>query len=48
LPAALRPDSEQALLQGIAAELQWVESQLHKRQLLRSLSSSMEAPAHAL
>lgn len=47
LPAALRPDSEQALLQGIAAELKWVESQLHKRQLLHNLSSSMEAPAHA-
>ena len=47
LPGALRPDSEQALLQGIAAELQWVEGQLRQRHLLRTHSSALEAPAHA-
>nr|BFD44688.1 metabolite traffic protein EboE [Pseudomonas sp. FFPRI_1] len=48
LPGALRPDTEQALLHGIAAELQWVEAQLHQRHLLRTLHSSLEASAHAL
>ncbi|BBP64359.1 sugar phosphate isomerase [Pseudomonas sp. Cab53] len=35
LPASLRPTTEQAQLQGIAAELHWVEAQLHQRQLLQ-------------
>ncbi|MDP4572662.1 metabolite traffic protein EboE [Pseudomonas sp. LPH60] len=48
LPGTLRPDTEQALLKGIAAELQWVEQQLRQRQLLHGQSSPMEAPAHAL
>lgn len=48
LPGTLRPDTEQALLQGIAAELQWVEQQLRQRHLLHGQSSPMEAPAHAL
>lgn len=47
LPGALRPDTQQALLRGIAAELQWVEGQLRQRQLLRAQSSALEAPAHA-
>ncbi len=47
LPGALRPDTQQALLRGIAAELQWVEGQLRQRQLLRAQSSALEAPVHA-
>jgi len=35
LPAQLRPDTEHAQLQGIAAELHWVEEQLRQRQLLQ-------------
>ncbi len=34
LPAQLRPGTEQAQLQGISAELQWVEAQLRQRGLL--------------
>ncbi|AZC21040.1 metabolite traffic protein EboE [Pseudomonas sp. CMR5c] len=47
LPDTLRPDGQQALLRGIAAELQWVEGQLRQRQLLRAQSSTLESPAHA-
>ncbi|NBF09271.1 metabolite traffic protein EboE [Pseudomonas sp. Fl4BN1] len=47
LPGALRPDTQHALLQGIAAELQWVEGQLRQRHLLRAQSISQEAHAHA-
>ncbi|MFD2645605.1 metabolite traffic protein EboE [Pseudomonas japonica] len=43
LPAQLRPADEQALLQGIAAELDWVEAQLRVRHLLRE--HAPEVPA---
>ncbi|WP_409317410.1 metabolite traffic protein EboE [Pseudomonas sp. KCJK9016] len=46
LPTQLRPTTEQAQLQGIAAELQWVEDQLRQRQLLRP--QTREAYADAL
>lgn len=46
LPAELRPASEPAQLEGIAAELTWVETQLRQRNLLRS--PVQEAVAHAL
>jgi len=35
LPAQLRPNTEHAQLQGIAAELHWVEEQLRQRKLLQ-------------
>ncbi|QXI26029.1 metabolite traffic protein EboE [Pseudomonas vanderleydeniana] len=46
LPLPLRPQTEQALLQGIAAELQWVETQLQDRQLLQLQVDRPEACAH--
>ncbi|CAD5201005.1 metabolite traffic protein EboE [Pseudomonas sp. FEN] len=46
LPAQLRPTTELAQLQGIAAELHWVEEQLRQRHLLRP--QTREAYAHAL
>ncbi|EJM67141.1 hypothetical protein PMI30_02320 [Pseudomonas sp. GM50] len=46
LPATLRPTTEHAQLQGIAAELHWVENQLRQRQLLQS--QVREAYADAL
>lgn len=46
LPAQLRPTTERAQLEGIAAELRWVEDQLRQRNLLLSLKH--EAYAHAL
>ncbi|KAF0867112.1 metabolite traffic protein EboE [Pseudomonas sp. LD120] len=48
LPEVLRPDSQQGLLQGIAAELHWVEKQLRQRHLLRLQATSLESPAHVL
>ncbi|QIH11200.1 MULTISPECIES: metabolite traffic protein EboE [unclassified Pseudomonas] len=46
LPGNLRPDTQQALLRGIAAELQWVEEQLRQRHLLRTQNTTLEASAH--
>lgn len=46
LPAQLRPTTEHAQLQGIAAELHWVEDQLRQRQLLQP--QAREAYADAL
>ena len=46
LPAQLRPTTERAQLEGIAAELRWVEEQLRQRNLLLALMH--EAYAHAL
>jgi hypothetical protein len=46
LPATLRPTTEHAQLQGIAAELHWVENQLRQRQLLQP--QAREAYADAL
>jgi hypothetical protein len=46
LPATLRPTTEHAQLQGIAAELHWVEDQLRQRQLLQP--QAREAYADAL
>ncbi|MBW4793816.1 metabolite traffic protein EboE [Pseudomonas tolaasii] len=37
LPAQLRPATERAQLEGIAAELRWVEDQLRQRNLLQTL-----------
>lgn len=48
LPPQLRPDSEQALIQGIAAELQWVEEQLLHRRLLHPQSQAREAFVDAI
>ncbi|WP_248800230.1 metabolite traffic protein EboE [Pseudomonas sp. MWU13-2105] len=48
LPAPLRPHTEQAQLQGIATELQWVEAQLQQRKLLSSPLPTGEACSHAL
>lgn len=48
LPAQLRPDSEQALAQGIAAELRWVEQRLQHRQLLRLQPQAQEACTDAI
>lgn len=45
LPSQLRPTTEHAQLQGIAAELHWVEEQLRQRQLLQS--KTLEACADA-
>ncbi|MGA8137979.1 MAG: metabolite traffic protein EboE [Pseudomonas gingeri] len=45
LPAQLRPTTEHAQLQGIAAELHWVEDQLRQRQLLPSLVPEAYADA---
>ncbi|MNF14113.1 hypothetical protein D3C80_2161970 [compost metagenome] len=46
LPSQLRPTTEHAQLQGIAAELHWVEDQLLQRRLLQP--QALEAHAHAL
>lgn len=46
LPVQLRPTTEYAQLQGIAAELHWVEEQLRQRQLLQP--QAQEAYADAL
>jgi sugar phosphate isomerase/epimerase len=46
LPAQLRPTTEHAQLQGIAAELHWVEEQLRQRKLLQP--QAREAYADAL
>ncbi|NBA97647.1 metabolite traffic protein EboE [Pseudomonas sp. R5(2019)] len=46
LPAQLRPTTEHAQLQGIAAELHWVEDQLRQRNLLQPQVHG--AYAHAL
>ena len=46
LPAQLRPITEHDQLQGIVAELQWVEDQLRQRQLLQQ--PTREAYADAL
>ncbi|MGD8216650.1 metabolite traffic protein EboE [Pseudomonas thivervalensis] len=46
LPSQLRPTTEHAQLQGIAAELRWVEDQLQQRQLLQP--QALEACADAL
>ncbi|WP_103308010.1 MULTISPECIES: metabolite traffic protein EboE [unclassified Pseudomonas] len=46
LPSQLRPTTEHAQLQGIAAELHWVEDQLQQRQLLQT--QALEACADAL
>jgi len=46
LPAQLRPATEPAQLEGIAAELRWVEDQLRQRNLLHA--AVREAYAHAL
>lgn len=48
LPDQLRPDSEQALAQGIAAELRWVEERLRHRHLLRTPPQTHEACADAI
>ncbi|RMQ47732.1 hypothetical protein ALQ04_04106 [Pseudomonas cichorii] len=48
LPAALRPQTEQALLLGIAAELQWVEAQLRQRGLLLAEAHQQKAYADAI
>lgn len=48
LPAQLRPDSEQALARGIAAELRWVEDRLQHRHLLRLQPQAQEACADAV
>ncbi|AUG04556.1 AP endonuclease [Pseudomonas sp. 09C 129] len=48
LPAPLRPQTEQALLQGIVAELRWVEGQLRERQLLSAPSPVQEACPHGV
>ncbi|RIJ09723.1 sugar phosphate isomerase/epimerase [Pseudomonas sp. 91RF] len=45
LPAQLRPTTEHAQLQGIAAELQWVEEQLRQRQLLQPQAQETYADA---
>lgn len=45
LPAQLRPNTEHAQLQGIAAELHWVEDQLRERQLLQPQSREVYADA---
>ncbi|MBT2337724.1 MULTISPECIES: metabolite traffic protein EboE [Pseudomonas] len=45
LPAPLRPTTEHAQLQGITAELHWVEAQLHQHQLLHV--PALEAYANA-
>ncbi|SDB10881.1 metabolite traffic protein EboE [Pseudomonas sp. NFACC13-1] len=46
LPSQLRPTTEYAQLQGIAAELHWVEDQLQQRQLLQP--QALEACADVL
>ncbi|MBD9465701.1 metabolite traffic protein EboE [Pseudomonas sp. Pdm06] len=46
LPSQLRPTTEHAQLQGIAAELHWVEDQLQQRQLLQP--QALEACADVL
>lgn len=46
LPQALRPHNEQALLQGIATELQWVEQQLRVRELLQYTGRPVREPCH--
>jgi sugar phosphate isomerase/epimerase len=46
LPSEVRPTTEHAQLQGIAAELHWVEDQLQQRQLLQP--QALEACADAL
>jgi sugar phosphate isomerase/epimerase len=46
LPSEVRPTTEHAQLQGIAAELHWVEDQLQQRQLLHP--QAQEACADAL
>lgn len=46
LPTQLRPTTESAQLQGIAAELHWVEDQLRQRRLLQP--QAQEAYADAL
>ncbi|MCV4283246.1 metabolite traffic protein EboE [Pseudomonas capsici] len=48
LPSAIRPQTEQALLLGIAAELQWVEKQLRQRGLLIADAHKQKAYADAL
>ncbi|WP_339481241.1 MULTISPECIES: metabolite traffic protein EboE [unclassified Pseudomonas] len=45
LPSQLRPTTEHAQLQGIAAELHWVEDQLQQRRLLQP--QALEVRAHA-
>ena len=45
LPAQLRPTTQQAQLEGIAAELRWVEDQLRQRNLLQSLVQEAYADA---
>ncbi|WP_420235205.1 metabolite traffic protein EboE [Pseudomonas sp. ABY48] len=45
LPSEVRPTTEHAQLQGIAAELHWVEDQLQQRSLLQP--QALEAHAHA-
>ena len=45
LPAQLRPTTEQAQLEGIAAELRWVEGQLRQRNLLQTLMQEAYADA---
>ncbi|MFJ4142655.1 metabolite traffic protein EboE [Pseudomonas sp. NPDC089734] len=47
LPSTLRPQTEQALLTGIASELQWVEEQLRQRGLLRPHTHQQKAYADA-
>lgn len=42
LPPQVRPDSDRALIKGIAAELHWVEEQLLQRGLLRPCESRLE------
>ncbi|WP_338524891.1 metabolite traffic protein EboE [Pseudomonas batumici] len=45
LPAQLRPTTEHAQLQGIAAELHWVEDQLRQRHLLHPQTREVYADA---
>ncbi|KTB66725.1 MULTISPECIES: metabolite traffic protein EboE [Pseudomonas] len=45
LPAQLRPTTQQAQLEGIAAELRWVEGQLRQRNLLQTLMQEAYADA---
>ncbi|MGY2167402.1 metabolite traffic protein EboE [Pseudomonas gingeri] len=46
LPPQLRPQTEEELLQGLAAELRWVEAQLRTRHLLSPRPHPQEACAH--
>ncbi|WP_085640963.1 MULTISPECIES: metabolite traffic protein EboE [unclassified Pseudomonas] len=43
LPTSLRPADEQSLLQGIGAELRWVEAQLRQRRLLKAHAQEISA-----